>query len=538
MKKILSILLCGVFLASFSACTGLDLDDPNSISDQVYVGVVAFNKTTNKMPITNNVNKVKQFIREQTNTEEWTAFCYAASEGNKMFDAKGLPEFDQIFMLNFSDGTDNWSNTLWGNEGRSVPPNQVYETCRSDLSKRAGLNSYALGFGNDKDFRDDLKTLVMGSGIYKNAQSQSQLQSTFNEIAKSMISSAKNVVLTTHSGYFYEDSPKYFRLSFTTQSVSDVIYAKMVGTPKDGYTLTITQKGKYAQFDSPVHAKDKDGKVDFPLRNLKFVYNNEEIAYGFKVDVSYDGKKYYDEVEATYTSETVSKKIAVVLVLDCSKSMGSAFGPMQEAAVGLIETLTSMGNNSSKDVDGFEMGHAYVDLGLPSRTLWATCNIGAEQPEEYGNFYAWGETSPKSDYTEKNYKFYNSATRGEYTKYNSTDNKTILESIDDAASVNWKGKWRMPTRDELTELQNNCKWVWTRRNGINGCQITGPNGKNIFLPAAGFMSEGQLYDRTEIGEYWPSTDPGYGFAFDSYSVYYNASAFRVSGRSIRPVCSL
>ncbi len=348
MKKFFFILLCGVMLASFSACNGGDdVDDPSSVSDQVYVGVVAFNKTANKMPITNQLGKVKSFIREQTNNEDFTAFCYSVSEGNKMFDASGLPDFDQIFMLNFSDGTDNYSNMLWGQEGRIVNPQEVYDACKSDLSKRAGLNSYALGFGNDAGFKTQMKKIVLGTGVYKNATSQSQLQSTFNEIAKSMISSAKNVVLKTNAGYYSDAAPKYFRFTFkSSKNVSDVILAKMTGNPNDGFTLTVTQKGKYAQFDNPVQGKESNGKVELPLRNLKFVYNNEEISFDFKVEVSFDGSKYYEDVEEASTAESISKRIAVVLVLDCSESMGSAFVSMQEAAIGLIETLTGMSNGS------------------------------------------------------------------------------------------------------------------------------------------------------------------------------------------------
>ena len=106
-----------------------------------------------------------------------------------------------------------------------------------------------------------------------------------------------------------------------------------------------------------------------------------------------------------------------------------------------------------------ENGHEYVDLGLPSRIKWATCNVGATTPEEYGDYFAWGETEPKDNYDWSTYKWCNesNATMTKYctdSSYGTVDNKTVLELEDDAAYVNWGGNWRMPTKAELDELTN------------------------------------------------------------------------------------
>ena len=203
-------------------------------SKQLYVGVVAFNRDVRQMAITSDMEAVKVFINEQTNDKDFTAFAYSVSQGNKQFDAAGLPEFDNIFMLNFSDGTDNYSNMKWGEEGRNVPPSFVYDTARYDLLQRAGLNSYAIGFGNDVGFGEKMKKVVTGSGGYYNAKSSNDLQPTFNEIAKSMLASAKNVLLKTNPGY-YSGYYKYFRFKFTAEGgYTDVIYAQMDGTPTTG----------------------------------------------------------------------------------------------------------------------------------------------------------------------------------------------------------------------------------------------------------------------------------------------------------------
>lgn len=144
--------------------------------------------------------------------------------------------------------------------------------------------------------------------------------------------------------------------------------------------------------------------------------------------------------------------------------------------------------------DGAIRGHKYVDLGLPSGLKWATCNVGADEPWEYGGYYAWGETEEKSDYSWETYKWCN-GTRHTMIKYctdsdyGRVDNKTVLDPEDDVAHVKWGGSWRMPTIDEINELVYKCIWEWTSINGIKGCRITGPNGNSIFLPEAGMYYE-------------------------------------------------
>ena len=148
--------------------------------------------------------------------------------------------------------------------------------------------------------------------------------------------------------------------------------------------------------------------------------------------------------------------------------------------------------------------HEWVDLGLPSGTLWATCNVGANAPEDYGDYFAWGETKPKDNYNLNTYKWYNHDDMY-YTKYNqdysswyydesgnyvsvvTPDGKTELDPEDDAAYINWGPSWRMPTHEQQQELVEQCTWTWTTRNGVSGMQGTGPNGNTIFLPAAGWV---------------------------------------------------
>ena len=142
----------------------------------------------------------------------------------------------------------------------------------------------------------------------------------------------------------------------------------------------------------------------------------------------------------------------------------------------------------------------WVDLGLPSGVKWATCNIGATSPTDFGKYFAWGETSDKNDYCWSTYSFSKWP-----TKYNKADNKITLDPNDDAAIINCGGKWRMPTIDEWKELKNNCTWRWTTLNGKAGYHIMSKNGKSsIFLPAAGLINESDFYDVYLKGYYWSS----------------------------------
>lgn len=185
--------------------------------------------------------------------------------------------------------------------------------------------------------------------------------------------------------------------------------------------------------------------------------------------------------------------------------------------------------------------HGFVDLGLPNGTLWATCNIGANAPEECGYYFAWGETEPKDSYSWSNYKHcYN--TSSVLTKYYGSDHLTTLEAIDDAATTIWGQEWRMPTKEEFEELIHNTDRNWTVQNGMCGYLFTASNGNSIFLPAAGYMKEERLIDYYALGDYWTSmvSVPNYvkaeRFAFSSTGPQLFVLD-RYYGCSIRPVRS-
>ena len=179
-----------------------------------------------------------------------------------------------------------------------------------------------------------------------------------------------------------------------------------------------------------------------------------------------------------------------------------------------------------------------VDLGLSVK--WATCNVGANTPEAYGNYYAWGETATKNNYLWDTYKYGDGTT---FSKYNATDGKTTLETVDDIAAFNWGGKWRMPTDAEWIELCEKCTWTWTTQNGVNGYKVKATNGNTIFLPVAGYRFREYTLGADNTGHYWSSSlDTGTGTMnmahqvyFDSHNVY-RFNSDRYIGLAVRPVC--
>lgn len=193
-----------------------------------------------------------------------------------------------------------------------------------------------------------------------------------------------------------------------------------------------------------------------------------------------------------------------------------------------------------------ENGHEYVDLGLPSGTLWATCNVGATKPEEYGDYFAWGETLPKDKYNDLTYKWTN--THNGLAKYctdtelyySKIDYKTTLDLADDVANVNWGDNWRIPTKTELQELIDYCTWTIISKNGIKGQIAIGPNGNSIFFPYAGYYIDLDL-SVGFIGFYWSSTL----YTKGSFSAYIIAISnklecnkfYRGYGLPVRPVMS-
>ena len=252
---------------------------------------------------------------------------------------------------------------------------------------------------------------------------------------------------------------------------------------------------------------------------------------GLELSTAQQGEEYSTGYVYGFYSDENTREIKLIID-NASYARTFPLSMLQSGKSGYI-------NLPTEDVyDGWEPtfsgtlnGHDWVDLGLPSGLKWATCNVGASSPEGYGNYYAWGETSTKSSYTEGN-----STTFGKYMS-DIGGNDTY-----DVARKLWGGTWRLPTDAEFKELvdEDNCTWEWTTQSGVNGCRVTSKiNGASIFLPATGGRSGTSLFNAGSEGSYWSSTPDSY--AYYAYCCGFNSGnhgtgwGYRNEGLSVRPV---
>lgn len=288
------------------------------------------------------------------------------------------------------------------------------------------------------------------------------------------------------------------------------------------------------------------GEVPFPFGGAPTRTDGKEYLYfldGKRVDKATIEKLSYSDIK----SQTLVRDKAAV----------DLYGP--EAGNGVIVYVTNSASNGDSETkqsvlsDNDKTTHEYVDLGLSVK--WATCNVGASKPEDNGNLYAWGETEVKEQYTMRTSKW--GFMPFSLKKYNinseqgTVDNKTTLDLEDDVAHVTWGGNWRMPTREEMDELHDNCTWEWTTINGVNGYRVTskkqGYTNRSIFLPASGYKANG-FYEYGRNGNYWSRslmTDPygdGSVTCGTAACIRFNNNQAnigwedRMAGLSVRPVC--
>ena len=240
---------------------------------------------------------------------------------------------------------------------------------------------------------------------------------------------------------------------------------------------------------------------------------DKEVSLGsHTIKITLDGYKAYSQ-KSTFVEKPfiLSETLEALPVEPAPTSSASAQpAPSKSVATGVIN------------------GHEWVDLGLSVK--WATMNVGASSPSDYGSYFAWGETRPKSEYTADNCVTWNK------------DLKDISgNSSYDAARSNWGGSWRLPTKSELEELKNKCKWTWSTQNGRKGYTVTGPNGNSIFLPAAsGRVASMRGRGIGVYGYYWSSTPSGSNDQ-SAYYLYFDDDSRRVDwygrhfGLSVRAV---
>lgn len=225
-------------------------------------------------------------------------------------------------------------------------------------------------------------------------------------------------------------------------------------------------------------------------------------SQGYHYDVNGDGSVTSYDITALY-NYLLNNDMTYYSTSDINGD-----GEVTAADVTAVYDILLGGNSGGNPSVG---GHEYVDLGLPSGTLWATMNIGASSPEDYGDYFSWGDTSPKNYYDWSTCNWCDGVFS--FTKYNDTDGKTELDPEDDAATANWGAMWHMPSKEQIIELIDNCTCLWTEKNGVKGqLLISKINGASLFFPAGGNAGGGSHYNVGTKGWFLSRTIEGW-FAY-------------------------
>lgn len=337
-----------------------------------------------------------------------------------------------------------------------------------------------------------------------------------------------------------------------TTGASIYVDGKSVGTTswtgflQEGMYLIEAKKEGYRNVQKSVTLAERQ-KQTILLDSLSPIVGSLDIAYRpIGADIYVDGKK-LDTTPSVLTNIPigthkleirkggyVSETKDITIFEGKTATLQGSLSPVSFASGSSVSVI--------QEVDYID-SHTYVDLGLSVK--WATCNIGASKPEKYGYYFAWGETSPKTDYSLLTYKYCRDTILTKYCKNLSPeidDNKAVLDLEDDAAHVNWGDSWRMPTKEEQDELRSMCTWEWTKQNGVNGYKVTSKiNGNSLFLPAAGYRGSGGRANVGSNGYYWASSISSDGSSYAYHLFFYSSLVLlncscRYYGLPVRPVC--
>ena len=556
MKKFITTitaLMLTVFLAfAFNGCKpGPDPDDPEDnmpTKEGVYLGIIGFNQTLTVKNISlldkYSYSSFENFISD-LEMQNGTGLYYADYNAIEKLKSYGEPpKLTNVALVTFTDGLDNVSLTDEINVGNYNSTDQycmdLNNKIKNDKIHGKSISAYTIGIkGNDvydeDEFYNNLNKLASSDENVFEASDMDEALEYFAEIASLNSTTTTILKLQIPGGYndgtiirftfdnvsSADNSSKYIECTYRRTSSGRTLENVTYHGLKNGVSVlnSVAQSGLYYEFAFNNLAFE-NGNVVTPADVAKLKLWRE-ISSGWQPD---------GEFTPENSSEVVEEKSSalIMLVLDCTSSLGNDFNNMKQGAIKFVETLVV---NSGGNSGGSVSGHEYVDLGLSVK--WATCNVGASKPEDYGNYYAWGETTTKSSYTDSNSK-----THGEWVGDISGN------SSYDAATANWGGNWRMPTEAEMQELEDKCTWKWTTQNGVNGYKVTGPSCASIFLPAAGYRYGSSLYDAGSYG-YFRSSTPYYSGGYnDNLACYlYFDSDYqgmghyfgRSSGQSVRPV---
>lgn len=594
-------------------------------NEGIYLGVIGFNSEL----------YVKEIgLLNESTLSAYNGFIDGLSSGNgtglyyadytalkKLKSASKPPKLTNVAVVTFTDGLDNvsTSNSTYDpeNYGSTGAYREALHTAIvNDRVHGLPVSAYTIGLkGNDVNddavFMETLRKLASSDDNVFQVANIDEAASRFADIAASLYSVSVSATLGLNVPGGYDDG-QLLRFTFdnasSATSSSEYIEATYRRPSSSSRTLEGIRSVGFSQVPASVSSSSSSGAY------YQFVFTNLTYTDGAVVSQSdlsritlwkqtsnggWDRETEFDPSNSTTMTEEKSSAL-IMLVLDCTTSLGSDFSRMQQGAKSFVGALlnhndggtpaptphhchTTYGDTTASAIGSFnwygswytssgEYTHiitnasgcdsvltlhltiravpaGFVDLGLPSGLLWAECNLGATTSEGYGAYYAWGETSPKSTYDWSNYRYANGNGLTKYCtswtySYNNRfrDTLTRLQAIDDAATQALGNGARTPTWAEWKELMNNTTATWTTLNGVYGRRFTASNGNFIFLPAAGYRYGISLNNAGTDGLYWGNrinTDmPGRAWHFDFSSGSQTISDYgRDRGLSVRPVLS-
>jgi hypothetical protein len=545
----------------------------------VFLGIVGFNQELYEKPFSyldqNTAANFKSFVGN-LQRKDGTLLYYGVDHALDMLQSTSFPaQVSSVNLITFTDGLDQGSlmmGSYYNTDEQYL--NAVSSRIGNMTVKGLPLTAYSLGLrGSDVSnyslFQRNLNKLASSTDKAFEVTSMSAVRTRLQEISDQIISiSNKQTISMKIPG---QSDGTVIRFTFDNASAANsTLYIEGTFQLSDRSLRNVTYHGLKAESGSVVQGRQNGIFVTYTFNGLQradgygLVPTNNICQYYRSANApTWQVNSEFTPANNTQTIITHSGSV-ILLALDCSSSLGSQFSDMQSYAEDFIDRVA---NNAAIHIERpFEIdnsgtinGRNYVDLGLPSGTLWATCNIGANSPEEYGDYFAWGETEGynggKTTFNWSTYKWcngsYNTMTKyctdSSYGNNGFTDNKTELDPQDDAAYVNWGPAWRMPSEAQFAELFNSnyTTTTWTTQNGVYGRLITskkeGYTGNCVFLPAAGCRSNSSLNFAGSYGVYWSRTlnesYPIYAWYlyFDSSDVYTLNGSCRYDGLSVRPV---
>ena len=605
----------------------------------VYLGIVGFNQDLYIKPIDVLANSTAGFYTSYVSDlerKDGTLLYYAVDRALYLLSSKDFPTpLSSVNLVTFTDGLDQGSLMMNGNY---YTDEQYLDAVNSRICnttvKGLPVTAYSLGMrGSDVSdytkFQNNLKKLASSADKAFEVSSMGDVSTRLQEISDRIISisnrqnfsfkipgqSNGTVIRFTFDGYSADNSKMYIEGTFNlaNRSLNNVSYHGIRAT--SGSYIQGTQNGIFVTFTFTGMQRE-DGNGLIPQFNVREYYKSAGSS-------TWQQNSEFSPSDNTQTTVTHSGA-AIMLVLDCSNSLGSQFSNMKsyaqnfinrvanntkefkvEAPQNVTATLTDNfdvaiswdavkhaeyyvimrsddlkgtystvsndvtstswtdtaplkgynyykviayghgldSNNSSNVIIEVQVPscpdvhHPHlIDLGLPSGTKWACCNVGASKPEYYGGYFAWGETTEKSYYDWSTYVHCDGSSSTCHDI-----GKDIAGTQYDAATANWGSPWVMPNLDQMNELKNNCTSEWTTENGVNGLRFTGPNGASIFLPTVGYRFEDDWYIAGSSGRYWLSSLYE-SYTYRAWHLYFNYSGSmdtgygnRLFGLSVRPV---